>query len=175
MCRRRPLLIGHRIASINRPPSLRWQRLGGGRRVVQLLGEAEDAAAQGVHRVVGQVDVVEQLVLVRDVSVNATGTTPSPWASASRCGGWVRRLVGLPLVVTAPLLAGAGPRPSRVCCFLITKVSAIARLALYQPALTDAGYVTGAGSDGRILLGVVCGLILVVAVIGTAITHFLFM
>lgn len=56
--------------------------------------------------------------------------------------------------------------------FLITEVSAIAGLALYQPALTDTGCVTGAGSDGRILLGVVCELILVVAVTGTAVTLF---
>ena len=54
--------------------------------------------------------------------------------------------------------------------FLITEVSAIAGLALYQPALTDGSYVTGAGADARVLLGALCELVLVVAVIGTAVT-----
>ncbi|MGW6376949.1 DUF4386 domain-containing protein [Rhodococcus sp. NPDC055112] len=53
--------------------------------------------------------------------------------------------------------------------FLITEVSAIAGLALYQPALSDPGYVGGAGADGRVLLGAFCELILIVAIIGTAV------
>jgi Domain of unknown function (DUF4386) len=54
--------------------------------------------------------------------------------------------------------------------FLITEVSAIAGLALYQPALTDPNYVGGAGADTRVLLGAFSELILVMAVIGTAVT-----
>jgi hypothetical protein len=54
--------------------------------------------------------------------------------------------------------------------FLVTEVSAIAGLVLYQPALTDANYVGGAGADTRVLLGALCELILVVAIIGTAVT-----
>jgi hypothetical protein len=54
--------------------------------------------------------------------------------------------------------------------FLITEVSAIAGLALYQPVLSNANYVLGAGADGRVLLGALCEFILVVACIGTAVT-----
>lgn len=54
--------------------------------------------------------------------------------------------------------------------FLITEVSAVAGLLLYQPALTDAGYVGGAGADGRVLLGALSELILVVAIVGCAVT-----
>jgi hypothetical protein len=50
--------------------------------------------------------------------------------------------------------------------YLITEVSAIAGLLLYQPAL-DAGYLTGGGADDRVVLGAVCELILIVANIGT--------
>lgn len=53
--------------------------------------------------------------------------------------------------------------------FLITEVSAIAGLALYQPALSDPGYVGGAGADGRVLLGAFCELVLIAAIIGTAV------
>jgi hypothetical protein len=53
--------------------------------------------------------------------------------------------------------------------FLITEVSAIAGLALYQPAL-GANYLGGAGADGRVVLGAVCEFILIVACIGTAVT-----
>ncbi|WP_077040270.1 DUF4386 domain-containing protein [Rhodococcus sp. MTM3W5.2] len=54
--------------------------------------------------------------------------------------------------------------------FLITEVSAIAGLALYQPALSDPGYVGGAVADGRVLLGALCELVLIAAIIGTAVT-----
>ncbi|WP_107654310.1 DUF4386 domain-containing protein [Nocardia suismassiliense] len=52
--------------------------------------------------------------------------------------------------------------------FLITEVAAVAALLLYQPVLSDANYVVGAGSDGRVLLGGLLELVLVAAVIGTA-------
>lgn len=54
--------------------------------------------------------------------------------------------------------------------FLITEVSAIAGLALYQPVLSNADYVDGAGADTRVLLGAFSEFILVMAVIGTAVT-----
>lgn len=53
--------------------------------------------------------------------------------------------------------------------FLITEVSAIAGLVLYQPAL-GANYLDGAGADSRVVLGAVCEFILIVACIGTAVT-----
>lgn len=53
--------------------------------------------------------------------------------------------------------------------FLITEVAAIAGLQLYGPVLDDPGYVIGAGADGRIGLGALFEMVLVVAVIGTGV------
>lgn len=55
--------------------------------------------------------------------------------------------------------------------YLITEVSAVAGLLLYQPAL-DADYVTGAGADHRVALGALCEFVLIVAIIGSAVTLF---
>ena len=55
--------------------------------------------------------------------------------------------------------------------FLLTEVSAIAGLALYQPAL-EADYVSGAGADTRVLWGAVSELVLVAAIIGSAVVLF---
>jgi hypothetical protein len=54
--------------------------------------------------------------------------------------------------------------------FLITEVTAIAGLLLYQPALSDASYVTGAGADTRVLWGGVLELVLVAAIVGSGVT-----
>ena len=57
--------------------------------------------------------------------------------------------------------------------FLITFVTSIAAYALFQPVLDDpAGYISGAGEDNRIYLGVVLELLLIVANIGTAVVLF---
>ena len=54
--------------------------------------------------------------------------------------------------------------------FLITYVTSITALALFQPVLDDpAGYIAGAGQVGRIILGVVLELALIGANIGTAV------
>lgn len=53
--------------------------------------------------------------------------------------------------------------------FLITEIAAIAGLALYQPVLNDANYITGAGADSRVLMGGLSELILIAAVIGTGV------
>lgn len=53
--------------------------------------------------------------------------------------------------------------------FLVTFVSAITGALLYAPALTDPGYVLGSGADTRILMGVLCEMVLVVANLGTAV------
>ncbi|MEV6521610.1 DUF4386 domain-containing protein [Longispora sp. NPDC051575] len=52
--------------------------------------------------------------------------------------------------------------------FLLTEVTAIVGLVLYQPALKDARYVVGPGADARVLLGGLFELLLVAAVVGTA-------
>jgi hypothetical protein len=57
--------------------------------------------------------------------------------------------------------------------FLITFVASIPALALFQPVLDDpAGYIGGAGSDGRILLGVALEMIVVLANAATAVVLF---
>jgi hypothetical protein len=54
--------------------------------------------------------------------------------------------------------------------FLITYITSIPALWLFQPVLDDpAGYVTGAGSDNRILLGAFLELLLILANIATAV------
>ena len=54
--------------------------------------------------------------------------------------------------------------------YLITYVTSIPALALYQPVLDDpVGYIAGAGHDKRILLGALLELLLIIANIGTAV------
>jgi hypothetical protein len=54
--------------------------------------------------------------------------------------------------------------------FLITFITAIGALYLFQPVLDDpGGYVAGAGDDNRILLGALLELLLIIANIGTAV------
>jgi hypothetical protein len=52
--------------------------------------------------------------------------------------------------------------------FLVTFVTSIPALLLFGPVLDDAGYITGAGADGRIFAGATLELLLIVANIGTA-------
>jgi hypothetical protein len=57
--------------------------------------------------------------------------------------------------------------------FLITFITAIGALALFQPVLDDPiGYVAGGGSDNRIFFGAFLELLLIIANIGTAIVLF---
>jgi hypothetical protein len=54
--------------------------------------------------------------------------------------------------------------------FLITFVTSIPALALYQPVLDDpAGYIAGGGQDNQIYLGVLLELLLIIANVGTAV------
>src|SRR5215218_5392139 len=57
--------------------------------------------------------------------------------------------------------------------FIITFVTAIPALALFQPVLDDpAGYIASAGHDNRIFFGALLELLLIVANIGTAVVLF---
>ncbi len=57
--------------------------------------------------------------------------------------------------------------------FLVTYVTSIPALALYQPVLDHpAGYIAGGGHDTRIYLGAFLELLLIVANIGTAVVLF---
>jgi hypothetical protein len=53
--------------------------------------------------------------------------------------------------------------------FVITFVTSIPALLLYHPVLHDARYIIGSGADGRVSLGAVLELLLIVANIGTAV------
>jgi hypothetical protein len=54
--------------------------------------------------------------------------------------------------------------------FIITFVTSIGALALFQPALDDpVGYITGGGKDGQIYLGAFLELMLVLSNVGTAV------
>ncbi|MET9676601.1 DUF4386 domain-containing protein [Streptomyces sp. NPDC006482] len=53
--------------------------------------------------------------------------------------------------------------------FLVTEVAAVAGLVLYRPALDGAAYVGGPGADPRVLAGVLCEMVLLIAVIGTGV------
>lgn len=54
--------------------------------------------------------------------------------------------------------------------FIITFVTSIPALWLFQPVLDDpAGYIAGGGEDNRIYLGVLLELLLVIANVGTAV------
>jgi hypothetical protein len=57
--------------------------------------------------------------------------------------------------------------------YLITFVTSIPALALYQPVLDDpVGYIAGAGHDTQILLGALLELLLIMANVGTAVVIF---
>jgi hypothetical protein len=57
--------------------------------------------------------------------------------------------------------------------FLITFITAIAALALFQPVLDDPeSYIAGAGDDNRIFLGALLELLLIIANVGTAVVLF---
>jgi hypothetical protein len=54
--------------------------------------------------------------------------------------------------------------------FLITFITSIPALALYQPVLDDpAAYISGGGEDSQIYLGVLLELLLIIANVGTAV------
>jgi Domain of unknown function (DUF4386) len=54
--------------------------------------------------------------------------------------------------------------------FLVTFVTSIPALALYQPVLDDpAAYIAGGGKDAQIYLGVLLELLLIIANVGTAV------
>ena len=57
--------------------------------------------------------------------------------------------------------------------FLLTFITSIAALSLFQPVLDDpVRYVAGAGQSNRIYLGVLLELLLIIANIGTAVVIF---
>ena len=57
--------------------------------------------------------------------------------------------------------------------FLVTFVTSIPALALYQPVLDDpVGYIAGAGQNNRIVFGALLELLLIIANIGTAVVIF---
>jgi hypothetical protein len=53
--------------------------------------------------------------------------------------------------------------------YFVTHVTSVVALVLYGPVLNDSGYITGSGSDVRILVGGLLELVLALAVVGTAV------
>jgi hypothetical protein len=56
--------------------------------------------------------------------------------------------------------------------FVITFITAIPAVILYDPVLNDPGYIVGGGADTRVVLGAVLELLLIIANIGTALALF---
>src|SRR6476469_6843017 len=56
--------------------------------------------------------------------------------------------------------------------FVITFITSIPALLLYDPVLHDANYIVGAGADTRVILGAFLELLLIIANIGTALVLF---
>jgi len=56
--------------------------------------------------------------------------------------------------------------------FIVTFLTSIPAVLLYDPILNDAGYIVGAGADDRVFLGAFLELLLIVANIGTALALF---
>jgi hypothetical protein len=56
--------------------------------------------------------------------------------------------------------------------FIITYITSIPALLLFNSVLDDANYIVGAGNDNRLLVGVVLELILIIANIATAVVLF---
>ena len=54
--------------------------------------------------------------------------------------------------------------------FIVTFITSIAALALFQPVLDDpAGYIAGGGKDSQIYLGAFLELLLIISNVGTAV------
>jgi hypothetical protein len=56
--------------------------------------------------------------------------------------------------------------------WVITYITAIPALLLFDPVLNDPSYITGAGADTRVRLGAFLELLLIIANIGTAVVMF---
>jgi len=65
-------------------------------------------------------------------------------------------------------------RTARIAGWLMaaTFVTSIAALVLYDPVLNDADYILGAGDDGRVTLGALFEVLLMIANIGVAVVMF---
>lgn len=53
-----------------------------------------------------------------------------------------------------------------------TFITSIGALILYDPVLNDAGYILGGGNDGRVTLGALLEIFLMIANVGTAVVMF---
>jgi Domain of unknown function (DUF4386) len=77
----------------------------------------------------------------------------------------------------APLARPGDPPSRRIALiagvlFVMTFVTSIPALLLYDPVLNDIGYITGAGGDTQVLPAAFLELLLIVANIGTAVVLF---
>jgi hypothetical protein len=56
--------------------------------------------------------------------------------------------------------------------WILTFITSIPAYLLYDPVLSDTGFITGAGSETRVLVGAFLELLLIIANIGTAVVPF---
>jgi hypothetical protein len=56
--------------------------------------------------------------------------------------------------------------------WIVTFITSIPAYLLYNPVLDDTGFITGTGSEGRVLVGAFLELLLIIANIGTAVVWF---
>src|SRR4051794_8632917 len=88
---------------------------------------------------------------------------------------WLRNGPGAIAGERGPSRDESGPERARVfgALYLITFVTSIPALALYQPVLDHpVGYIAGAGHDQPILFAALLELLLIIANIGTAVVIF---
>jgi hypothetical protein len=56
--------------------------------------------------------------------------------------------------------------------WILTFITSIPAVLLYDPVLSDTGFITGAGSEARVLVGAFLELLLIIANIGTAVVPY---
>src|SRR5262245_45425851 len=56
--------------------------------------------------------------------------------------------------------------------YLITHVTSVGALVLYDPILNNAGYIVGSGPDTQLMWGALFEIILALAIVGTAVALF---
>lgn len=70
---------------------------------------------------------------------------------------------------------GVSPRKTAIATgvlFLITHVTSIGAVLLYDPILKNADYILGAGADTQVILGTLLDILLALSVVGTAVALF---
>jgi hypothetical protein len=81
---------------------------------------------------------------------------------------------GNQLMNTNQQIATPGTTPRKIAIaagvlYLITHVTSIGAIALYDPVLNHADYILGAGSEAQVILGTILDILLALSIVGTAV------